>query len=109
MFEGFLLLMAAGLAVLVYGEGNSKYPAKTGGSRFRLQPVFLVHALPLLMYAFIMAMMWTAGDGGMARSPVGGAAAIFYAILIIATRRFTLSLALSLGIVVLASLPSPLL
>jgi hypothetical protein len=68
-----------------------------------------MHTLPLLLYVFAMAILWMAGDGGLARYPVGGAAAIFYAILIIATRRFTLSLALSMGIVILASVPSPML
>lgn len=109
MMEGFMLVMTAGLAVLVYGEGSAKHLANAGGARGRLQRVFLMHALPLLLYALAMAVLWMAGDGGLARYPVGGAAAIFYAILIIATRRFTLSLALSLGIVILASVPSPML
>jgi hypothetical protein len=109
MIEGFMLVMAAGLAGLVYGEGRAKHPAEAGGARGRLQRAFLMHTLPLLLYVFAMAILWMAGDGGLARYPVGGATAIFYTILIIATRRFTLSLALSLGIVLLASLPSPLL
>lgn len=109
MIEGFMLVMAAGLAVLVYGEGSIKHPAKAGGARIKLQWAFLIHALPLLIYTFTMAILWMTGDGGLARYPVAGAAAIFYAILIIATRRLALSLTLSLSIVVLASLPSPLL
>ncbi len=104
-----MLVMTVGLAVLVYGEGSAKHPAEAGGARGRLQRAFLMHALPLFLYSFAMAVLWMAGDDGLARYPVGGAAAIFYAILIIATRRFTLSLTLSLGIVILASLPSPLL
>ncbi len=107
--EGLMLVMTVGLAVLVYGEGNAKHQAEAGGAQGRLQRAFLMHALPLFLYAFMMAVLWIAGDGGLARYPVGGAAAIFYAILIIATRRLTLSLALSLGVAVLASLPSPLL
>ncbi|MDF2935209.1 MAG: hypothetical protein K0Q90_582 [Paenibacillaceae bacterium] len=109
MAEGFMLLMAIGLAVLVYGEGSGKYPAGAGASRIRLKPVLLIHALPLLAYTLAMGIEWITGDGGLARYPVAGAAAIFYAILIIATRRLTLSLALSLGVAALASLPSPLL
>lgn len=108
MIEGFMLVMAAGLAALVYGEGRAKHPTEAGVSGSTTKRAFLVHALPLLFYALTMAILWIAGDGGLARYPVGGAAAIFYAILIIATRRLTLSLALSLGVAVLASLPSPL-
>lgn len=109
MLEGFMLVMTVGLAALVYGEGRAKAPAEAGVSGGMTKRAFLVHALPLLLYALAMAILWTAGNGGLARYPVGGAAAIFYAILIIATRRLTLSLALSLGVAVLASLPSPLL
>ncbi|MNP26737.1 hypothetical protein D3C76_1196050 [compost metagenome] len=108
MFEGFMLVMAAGLAVLVYGEGIAKRPAEAGAAGIRLRPSFLIHPLPLLVYTLSMAISWAAGEGDLARYPVAGAAAIFYAVLIIATRRLALSLVLSLGIVVLASLPSPL-
>lgn len=104
-----MLVLAAGLAALVYGEGLAKRPEEAGGARSGIRPALLIHALPLLVYALSLLGSWAAGDGALARYPVAGAAAIFYAILIIATRRLALSLALSLGIVVLAALPSPLL
>lgn len=104
-----MLVMAAGLAALVYGEGSARLPMQGEAIRTKGRLTFLLHALPLLVYILSMAINWSAGDGSLARYPVAAAAAIFYAILIIATRRFTLSLAPSLGIIILASLPAPLL
>lgn len=109
MFEGLMLVIAAGLAVLVYGEGSAKTPAHAHAGRTVERLPLLIHSLPLAVYTLMIAGSWALGDGSLARYPVAGAAAIFYAILIIATRRLALSLLPSLGIIILALLPAPLL
>jgi hypothetical protein len=108
MYNLFLLLLLTGIILVLYrsksvSEGESGAPA-VSLLFHKLWPV-----LPPAAYGALAALDLLLGSGALAANPVYPAAALFYMILILATRRLGLSLALSLGIAVLSTLSSPLL
>lgn len=104
-FFVFVLLVAVMAAL--YGSGA--FAGKVPYLPLSLHQQRRLALLPLAVYAGTVGLDALLGDGSLAVNPVLPAAAIFYIILVIATRRLGLSLGLSLGIVILAALPSPLL
>lgn len=107
MYGLLIVLVAAGATALLYLAGGFRGTIPYA----RISPLLerRLAVLPLAGYAVSLAVDLVLGDGSLAFYPVLPAAAIFYMILVFATRRLVPSFLLSAAIVVMANLPSPLL
>lgn len=108
MGDFWMVLIIGGVAAWLYKSGIL-WGELPGHRILTVQNQRRLAVLPVGLLAVLLAADLVLGEGTLAGNPVLPAAAIFYCILIIATRRIIPSLALSLGLALLSYLPSPLL